>query len=86
MIESIQNGSETKVCPRTNIAVEKALQVLKERNDNIGSATILTPQTEQRLNAIAPAFMQQVASVARATSRPPTSPAYCSSTARDNIV
>lgn len=64
MIESIQNGSETKVYPRTNIALEKALLALKAKNDNIGSATILTPQTEQRLNAIAPVFMQQVALVA----------------------
>jgi hypothetical protein len=61
MMESIQNGSETKVYPRTNIAVEKALLALKSRNDNFNSDTPLTAKTEQRLNAIAPAFRQQVA-------------------------
>lgn len=65
MIESIQNGSETKVYPRTNIALEKALLVLKARNDNYNAATPLTAKTEQRLNAIALAFGQQVAQLAQ---------------------
>src|SRR5687768_17572208 len=53
-----RKGAEAKFYPNTTITIEKYLMVAKDRNDHVGAATVLTPKTIARLNAIQPLYRQ----------------------------
>lgn len=63
MSANVKNGSEAKFYPTTHVTIERALMTAKAMNDNLGSSTLLSQKTSDRLNAIQPLFRQGTALV-----------------------
>src|SRR5688500_4587926 len=63
MSKSKRNGSEAKFYPQTYKSLQETLFKAKQQNDEMGAATILSPNTAARLNAIEPLFRQGGAQV-----------------------